>query len=78
MIKFLAVLFVLAVVVAGCHIHSHGSYRGDDAVVIEPGHVHSADCGHYYYRGQWYHSPGHHHGAGCGHAYRDGLWIVVD
>lgn len=47
-------------------------------VVISAGHVHSAHCGHYHWRGSWYHWNGHVHGPHCGHVLRGGLWIRVD
>lgn len=78
MMKLIVAVFFLAAL-AGCHIHSHhGTWHGDDYVVIESGHVHSVDCGHYYHHGRWYHRPGHHHGPGCGHVHRDGIWIVIE
>ena len=46
-------------------------------VVIAHGHVHSAYCGHYRYRGHWYVSHGHRHGPGCGHRFHSGVWILV-
>ena len=62
---------------SGCIVHAHGRPHGD-VVVIERGHVHTDRCGHYHYRGGWYHAPGHVHAANCGHVFRGGLWIVVD
>jgi hypothetical protein len=42
------------------------------------GHAHDAHCGHYHYRGKWYHHAGHVHAHGCGHVHKNGIWIVVD
>ena len=47
-------------------------------VVISAGHVHSAHCGHYHWRGAWYHWGGHVHGPHCGHVLRGGVWLRLD
>ena len=44
-------------------------------VVIKKGHVHTARCGHYRYKGKWYFVKGHVHGPKCGHAFVGGIWI---
>ena len=59
------------------HVVVHETPRGD-VVVIERGHLHSHHCGHYFWRGGWYHHAGHVHAHGCGHAHRDGIWVVLD
>lgn len=51
--------------------HPHGS-----VVIVKPGHVHSTHCGHYRWRGRWYHSGGHVHGHGCRHHFSGGVWVL--
>jgi hypothetical protein len=46
--------------------------------VVEAGHIHSADCGHFQHRGGWHYSPGHIHRDGCGHLLRGGVWVGID
>lgn len=57
--------------------HGHRAHLGV-AVKIPVGHVHSDHCGHYQYRGAWYHHNGHVHGHGCGHQFVKGVWIIKD
>lgn len=45
-------------------------------VVIEAGHVHNAQCGHYRHGKRWYFVKGHAHGPRCGHHFVGGVWIV--
>ncbi|HEX7898793.1 MAG TPA: hypothetical protein VF950_13600 [Planctomycetota bacterium] len=73
MIKLL-MLLALPLFAIGCVVHGHGH---GPALSIEAGHVHSDHCGHYHYRGGWYHSR-HSHGPGCGHHYRGGMWVHID
>ncbi|MEW6302638.1 MAG: hypothetical protein AB1705_04150 [Verrucomicrobiota bacterium] len=64
----------------GCVVHDDGygyPHVHGPAVHIEAGHVHTAHCGHYHYRGRWHHAHGHVHGPGCGHVVRGGIWVVV-
>lgn len=68
---------LVTAVLAGCVVVAHPYHRGV-AVVIPHGHVHSATCGHYFYRGRWYHWHGHVHGPGCGHVFKGGIWIIAD
>jgi hypothetical protein len=61
----------------GCVRHS--ARQGDDPnrgerVLIQPGHLHSAECGHYHHNGSWYFLPEHFHREGCGHHYYAGEW----
>lgn len=65
---------------AGCfspHPHPpHGGHVRATTTVVQRGHVHTAQCGHYNDRGGWYVVPDHLHQAGCGHVYRNGMWIL--
>ncbi len=58
---------------AGCYVEAYPPVGAE--VVVEPGHVHTEWCGHYYYGGRWYYSQGHRHGPGCGHVLRGGVWV---
>jgi len=73
----LATALTLAAGLGGCVVVAHPHHRGV-AVVVPHGHVHDAHCGHYFYRGRWYHWHGHVHGPGCGHVFRGGIWIIED
>jgi len=77
-LKRVTTLVVLAVaaMVSGCVVHEHGYVRTGARVRIEPGHICTGGCNHYYNRKHWYHA-GHVHGPGCGHAMRGGVWIVL-
>ncbi len=68
-------LAAAATALSGCVVHSHHHPPGAKVVVIEKGHVHGKDCGHYFHRGRWYYVPGHVHGPGCGHAFIGGRWV---
>ncbi len=77
----------------GCRVHIHDHRPGPDRVIIydddrcpdpvgkiviiERGHVHGADCGHYWHNGQWYHHAGHVHAVGCGHHHHEGVWVLA-
>ncbi len=69
---------------AGCIVHGRHGARviipGHIGVVVRlpAAHVCSDDCGHYRYRGEWYHAHGHRHGPGCGHRFHGGIWIIGD
>ncbi|MEM7305593.1 MAG: hypothetical protein AAF682_02930 [Planctomycetota bacterium] len=63
---------------SGCILHGgHGGYHRPHGkhVVISGGHVHTTGCGHYAYRGRWYHAGKHVHGPGCGHHFSGGIWV---
>jgi hypothetical protein len=75
----MAVAAMLGTALTGCIVHAHGHpYHRGVAIVVPAGHVHDAHCGHYHYRGAWYHWEGHVHGPGCGHIHRGGIWIIAD
>ncbi len=57
---------------SGCVAHGHSHTR----VVIETGHAHSDDCGHYRKGKHWHFKKGHKHGHRCGHHFVGGFWIV--
>ncbi len=73
----LAAGLLLGACLAGCVVVAHPHHRGV-AVVVPVGHVHSARCGHYFYRGRWFLWKGHVHGPGCGHIFKGGVWIIED
>lgn len=77
LLRTLAFAALAGAALSGCIVHARGPRYGT-AVVIPAGHVHTARCGHFYYRGAWYHCPDHVHGPGCGHIFKGGIWIVVD
>jgi len=75
----LAAAVLLGTGLTGCIVHAHGHpYHRGVAIVVPHGHVHTAHCGHYHYRGAWYHWQGHVHGPGCGHFFKGGVWIIED
>jgi predicted small secreted protein len=65
---------------AGC-AHTHAgvgvNVRLGAPVKIARGHAHSARCGHFKHRGNWYHAKNHHHAKKCGHKLKGGVWILV-
>ena len=63
---------------SGCRRHVVVHEADGDVVVIERGHLHTAHCGHWLWRGRWYHRHGHVHAGGCGHVHRDGAWVLAD
>ncbi len=66
-------------VLSGCVVHRHryhGHPHHSKVVVVERGHAHSHDCGHYFHEGKWHHWHGHVHAAGCGHHHVNGRWEV--
>lgn len=75
--KLAPVALVAALALGGCVSHASVGLRLGAPVVVARGHVHDVRCGHYTYRGRWYHAPGHHHGPRCGHVHRGGVWIRV-
>ncbi len=47
-------------------------------VHVEPAHVCTHACAHYYHDGHYVVvKRGHHHGPGCGHVFVDGRWMVA-
>ncbi len=84
---------VLGLASAGCRVrvreHSPGPDRvvvydvdhcpdpDGKIVVIQHGHIHDAQCGHYWHNGRWYVMHEHHHGHGCGHHFHEGAWVLA-
>jgi hypothetical protein len=47
-------------------------------VVVEPTHICTSGCGHYFHEGHYVVvKRGHHHGANCGHAFDGRRWVVA-
>jgi hypothetical protein len=65
----LAAFVVLSVALADCRrpqtvVVEHDSpppAAAPNTVIIDRTHMHGANCGHYYYNGQWYAEPEHIH-----------------
>jgi len=58
------------------------NYVEDDppprVVVVEPAHVCTPACAHYYHEGHYVVvKRGHHHGPGCGHVFDGRRWMVA-
>jgi hypothetical protein len=66
----LTLTLLLGVSCLGPRAHLYGR-----AVIINPGHKHSAHCGHFHHKGRWFHASSHKHGPNCGHHMRTGIWI---
>ncbi|HKS16387.1 MAG TPA: hypothetical protein VJU16_03690 [Planctomycetota bacterium] len=76
-IATLAGAIVLAASMSACIVHAHHGGHGHGIEVVLPvAHVCSVNCGHYQYRGRWYHHQGHVHGHGCGHILVSGTWRI--
>jgi len=47
-------------------------------VMVEPAHICTPGCPHYYHEGQYVVvKRGHHHGPGCGHVFDGRRWMVA-
>lgn len=73
--------FALAVSLPSCVVHGHGHghsghVHGGVEIALPVAHVCSTHCGHYQYRGKWFHRGGHVHGHGCGHIFVGGVWRI--
>ena len=71
---------IAAIALSGCATASHAQHHqhktATRAVVVKSSHTHSARCGHYRHKGNWYHLKNHVHGKRCGHAHVKGVWVV--
>lgn len=75
----------LALVGMGCsdgavsfHYYDPPPPRHVTVVQVEPGHICTPACVHYYDGGRYIVvKRGHHHGPGCGHVFDGGRWMVA-
>ena len=70
------ILGTMFALLAACRMHVIHGPHGGKLVVIEPGHIHSAHCGHHHQDGKWHFVSGHRHRPGCGHVHQNGRWVI--